>query len=154
MGGKVSQRPDRTRRFTPGKEERKRNRKTKPSRKNMMFKRKETLKSKGRCSDRRAQQLLRISPHQTLGVPREKVGLSVHTHTHTARQHKREKQTRDRILKLQVSIRVEAGTGKRTKNGYRTKRRKTRTWVGSEHKHALLISSFPLAEGTRKQGGR
>ena len=59
---------------------------TKPSRKkgkNIMFKRKETLKSKGRCSDRRAQQLLRISPHQTLGVPREKVGLSVHTHTYS-----------------------------------------------------------------------
>jgi len=53
-----------------------------------MFKRKETLKSKGGCSDRRAQQLLRISPHQTLGVPGEKVCLSVHTHT--ARQHNRE----------------------------------------------------------------
>ena len=53
-----------------------------------MFKRKETLKSKGRCSDRRAQQLLRISPHQTLGVPGENVCLSVHTHT--ARQHNRE----------------------------------------------------------------
>ena len=51
--------------------------------KNIMFKRKETLKSKGGCSDRRAQQLLRISPHQTLGVPGEKVGLSVHTHTYS-----------------------------------------------------------------------
>jgi len=77
-----------------------------------------------------------------------------HTHTHTARQHKREKQTRDRILKLQVSIRVEAGTGKRTKNGYRTKRRKTRTWVGSEHKHALLISSFLSPRGRNKEARR
>ena len=79
---------------------------------------------------------------------------SVYTHTHTARQHKREKQTRDRILKLQVSIRVEAGTGKRTKNGYRTKQRKTGTWVGSEHKHALLISSFLSPRGRNKEARR
>jgi len=78
----------------------------------------------------------------------------VYTHTHTARQHKREKQTRDRILKLQVSIRVEAGTGKRTKNGYRTKQRKTGTWVGSEHKHALLISSFLSPRGRNKEARR
>jgi len=77
-------------------------------------------------------------------------------YTHIQLDNTTEKQTRDRILKLklQVSISVEAGTGKRTKNGYRTKQRKTGTWVGSEHKHALLISSFLSPRGRNKEARR
>ena len=81
---------------------------------------------------------------------------SASVYTHIQLDNTTEKQTRDRILKLklQVSIRVEAGTGKRTKNGYRTKQRKTGTWVGSEHKHALLISSFLSPRGRNKEARR
>ncbi|KAK8448966.1 hypothetical protein SEVIR_7G138050v4 [Setaria viridis] len=95
-----------------------------------------------------------FAPHQTSGVSREKkVSLSVHTHIQL--DSTAEKETRHRILKLklQVSVRVEAETGKGTKNGYPTKQRRTMTLVGSEPEHALLVSSFLLTEGTRKQGG-